>query len=89
MVENKIVHYKIFMLGGILLICFGMLFPLITQAAWSNIIFKIRSAINAGDSGHLILAGASMSILYALQSTSIFLGIILIVYYTKLKSVFN
>lgn len=89
MAENKIVHYKISMLGGILLICFGMLFPLITKAAWSNIIFKIRDAINVGDSGHLILAGASMSVLYALQSTSIFLGTILIIYYTKLKLAFS
>lgn len=89
MIENKIVHYKISMLGGILLITFGMLFPLITQAAWSNIIFRIRDAISAGDSGHLILAGASMSVLYTLQSTLLFLGAVLIIYYTKLKQAFN
>ncbi len=89
MVENKIVHYKISMVGGILLILLGMLFPLITQAAWTNIIFKIRDGINAGDSGHLILAGAYMSVLYAIQSTCIFLGVILIIYYTRLKLAFN
>lgn len=89
MVENKIEHYKVSILGGSLLILIGMIFPLITQSAWSNIIFKIRDAIDAGDSGHLILAGASMSVLYALQSTCIFLGTILIIYYTKLKSAFN
>lgn len=89
MVEKKILHYKVSILGGILLIIVGMLFPLITQWAWSNIIFRIRDAISVGDSGHLILAGASMSVLYAAQSTFISLGAILIIYYTELKAVFN
>lgn len=89
MVEKKILYNKFAILGGILLIISGMLFPLMTQWAWSNIIFRIRDAIGAGDSGHLILAGASMSVLYAAQSTFLSLGAILIIYYTELKSVFN
>lgn len=89
MIEKKVLHYKASMLGGILLIIIGMLFPLVTKASWFSIIFKIRDAIKVGDSGHLILAGAYMSILYAVQSTTIFLGAILILYYTKIKSPFN
>lgn len=87
--EKKTLNYRLAVLGGILLIITGMLFPLFTQGAWSNVIFKIRDAIGAGDSGHLILAGASMSILYAGQSTAISLGTILIIYYTEFKGVFN
>lgn len=89
MVENKILRNKASILGGMLLVIIGVLFPLITQDAWSGIIFKIRDAINAGDSGHLILSGAYMSILYAVQSTSIFLGVILLLYYTELKLAFS
>lgn len=80
---------KMFMVGGILLIGLGSVFPLITEAAWFNIIFKIRKAINAGDSGHLILAAASMSFLYAMQSTFLFLGTILIIHYSELERIFS
>lgn len=73
------------MLGGILLISIGLLFPFVTKTFWFNIIFKIRAAISAGDSGHLILASASMSFLYAIQSTSLFLGAIFSIYYSRLK----
>lgn len=78
-------NHKLFLLGGILLILAGLLFPFITQSLWFNVIFKIRKAISLGDSGHLILAAASMCIMYAIQSTSLFLGAILSIYYTELK----
>ena len=58
--KNQVKLNRIFMLGGILLIGLGLLFPYITQTAWFNIIYKIRKAINAGDSGHLILAAFYM-----------------------------
>ena len=87
--KNQVKHYKIFILVGILLIGLGLMFPYITQTAWFNIIFKIRRAINAGDSGHLILAAASMSFLYAIQSTFLFLGTILIAYSSEPKLIFN
>lgn len=89
MIENKVLRNNVSMLGGIMFILTGIIFPLITRGAWFDIIFKIREAINAGDSGHLILSGASMSILYAMQSTFIFLGAILVIYYTNLKLAFN
>jgi hypothetical protein len=89
MIKNGVNKYKMSMLGGILLIVLGTVFPFITQDAWFNIIFKIRDAISAGDSGHLILASASMSLLYAVQSTSLFLGVILVAYYSELKSRFS
>lgn len=88
MIKNDIKKYRIFILGGILLI-FGLIFPFITQRAWFDIIFKIRKAIETGDSGILILAAASMSFLYAMQSTFLFLGSILIIYYVEFKLTFS
>jgi signal transduction histidine kinase len=85
MEKSEVKYCKFFILGGILLICIGLLFPLISRESWFNIIFKIRNSINAGDSGHLILAAASMSFLYAVQSTFLFLGTILISYYGEFK----
>jgi signal transduction histidine kinase len=83
--EKNQVKHNTFILCGIILIGIGLVFPYITQAAWFNIIYTIRKAINAGDSGHLILAAASMNLLYAIQSTFLFLGAILIAYYGELK----
>lgn len=88
MIKNEVKKYKVFMLGGILLI-FGLLNPFITQTAWFNIIFKIRKAIDSGDSGLLILAAASMSFLYAIQSTFLFMGAILVIYYREHKLSFT
>lgn len=82
-------YYKLLVLGGMLLIAVGLLFPFITQSFWFNIILQIRKAISAGDSGHLILAAASMCFLYAIQSTCLFLGAILSLYYTELKPNFS
>lgn len=87
--KNDIKSCKIFMSGGILLIGLGLMFPFFTRTAWFDIIFKIRKAINVGDSGHLILAAATMSFLYAIQTTSMFLGTMLVAYYTELKLTFN
>jgi signal transduction histidine kinase len=89
MSKNDIKHYNIIILGSILLIGFGLLFPYISKMAWFNIIYNVRKAINAGDSGLLILAAASMSFLYALQSTTLFLGTVLILFYTELKGTFS
>lgn len=85
MEKNQVKHYKILTVVGILLIGFGLIFPYITQNAWFNIIYKIRMSISVGDSGHLILAAALMSFLYAIQSTFLFLGAILVMYYSELK----
>lgn len=89
MEKSEVRYYKIFLLGGILLIGLGLAFPYITQTAWFNIIYKVRKAIHVGDSGHLILASASMSFLYAIQSTSLFLGVILATYYTEFRISFK
>jgi signal transduction histidine kinase len=85
MEKNEAFQYKTFILGGILLIGFGLVLPYITKDAWFNVIFQIRKGISAGDSGHLILAAASMSFLYAIQSTFLFLGAELVIYYRFLK----
>lgn len=85
--DNK--HYNIIIIGIILFMGFGFLFPYISKSNWFSIIFDIRKAINTGDSGLLILAGAYMSLLYALQSTLLFLGSVLILFYTALKARFS
>lgn len=79
-------NHRLFIISGILLICIGLVMPFVSQAAWFDIIYKIRKAIVVGDSGHLILAAASMSFLLALQSTSLFLGTALIFYYNRQKT---
>lgn len=85
MEKSQVKRDKAFILYGIILIGIGLVFPHITQTAWFDIIYKIRKAINVGDSGHLILAAASMNLLYAIQSTFLFLGAILVAYYSELK----
>lgn len=80
MEKNEIRRYVVSMTGGILLICLGLLFPLINDSSWFGIVMKVRESINAGDSGHLILAASSMSFLYTVQSVFIFLGTMLVIY---------
>ncbi|HYF83083.1 MAG TPA: HAMP domain-containing sensor histidine kinase [Clostridia bacterium] len=82
---SEIKYPKTFMTGGILLISLGFLFPVFSQLIWFDIIEKIREAINTGDSGHLILASASINFLYAIQSTFIFMGTMLVIFHSKLK----
>lgn len=83
---NVIKYPKIFLTGGVLLIFIGILFPVLTQSTWFNIIIKIRDAINSGDSGHLILASATINFLNAIQSTAVFLGTMLVIVYSDIKS---
>jgi len=85
MSKNSIKHYDVIIIGIIIFISFGFFFPYMARLNWFNIIYNIRKAINAGDSGLLVLASAYMSILSALQSTSLFLGCLLIMFYTPLK----
>lgn len=77
---------KAFMALGIMLISLGLLFPVFSQSIWFNIITKIREAINVGDSGHLILASAAINALYAIQSTLIFMGTMIVIFYSELRS---
>ncbi|HPL99221.1 MAG TPA: HAMP domain-containing sensor histidine kinase [Bacillota bacterium] len=72
--------------GGVLLIITGMLFPVFFQNTWFNIIMKIREAITTGDSGHLILASASLNCLSSIQSTVLYMGTILLIFNTELSS---
>lgn len=85
MEKNNGKYYKFFILGGFLLILLGLGFPFIIRNTLFNIIFTIRKAIHVGDSGHLILAAASISFLYAIQSTALFLGAALLIFYSKLR----
>jgi len=82
---TEIKYPKIFVTVGLMLISLGFLFPLFSQLVWFNIIVKIREAINAGDSGHLILASAIINFLYAIQSTILFMGTMLVISNSELK----
>lgn len=86
---NKEKKNRIMLIGGSILLFVGLLFPLLGQRSWFYIFDKIKDAIFVGDSGHLILAGAYMCLLYALQNTAIFLGAILLMYYTAIRDVFS
>lgn len=79
-------HIKLFLTAGILLLCLGLLFSIFTRPLWFSIILKIREAINKGDSGHLILASAMINFLYAIQSNFIFMGTVLVIFYSDIKT---
>lgn len=66
--------YVVWLLGLLLLIV-GSTLPVWTKSQWFSMIVKIREAITTGDTGHLIMASASNSILYTLQNTLSFLGL--------------
>lgn len=80
---------KIYIIFGIILLIISIHFPIITKYAWFNIIYRIKEAVTLGDSGHLILASAVMSFLYALQNSIMFLGIIFIIFYLKMEKSYN
>ena len=82
---SRINHPRLFKVLGLTLIILGLLHPLFFQNTWFNIIIKIREAINSGDSGHLILASASVSFLYSVQSTLFFMGTVLIISQSELN----
>jgi hypothetical protein len=75
MIEIKAKNEKKYISYGIILLILGVFMPMLTQPAWVNIVVKIREAINTGDSGHLILASASMCFLCAVQVTFFYLGV--------------
>ncbi|HOH89655.1 MAG TPA: HAMP domain-containing sensor histidine kinase [Bacillota bacterium] len=83
---NENILLKTIAAGGVLLIITGMLFPVFFQNTWFNTIMKIREAITTGDSGHLILASASLNSLCSIQSTLLYMGSILLIFNTKLSS---
>jgi len=83
---NENILLKTIAAGGVLLIITGMLFPVFFRNTWFNTIMKIREAITTGDSGHLILASASLNSLCSIQSTLLYMGSILLIFNTKLSS---
>jgi len=82
---SEIRYSKLLLTVGFLFIFLSLLFPIFTQQIWFNIIIKIREAINTGDSGHLILASAETSFLYAIHDTLIFMGTMLAIFHTGLN----
>lgn len=83
--KNEVTYTKAIIAGGILLIIIGLMFPVLFQSNMFNIIMKIREAITTGDSGHLILASASLNGLNSIQSTVLYLGTMLIIFQTELR----
>ncbi|HOR86342.1 MAG TPA: HAMP domain-containing sensor histidine kinase [Bacillota bacterium] len=80
---REIKYPEIFLTGGIFLIALGMLFPVFSQNIWFGVIIKTREAIITGDSGHLILASAFINCLYSLQSIILYMGTMLVVFYSR------
>ncbi len=70
----KLDKTKISKLISFLFILLAFVFPFFSESYWFNIVVKIRTSINTGDSGNLLLASGYTSILFALLSTIIFLG---------------
>lgn len=83
---SGIKYSKVVVAGGILLIGFGLLFPVFLKDIWFKTIFMIREAIITGDSGHLILASAFISFLYSIQSSVFFMGTMLVIFHTEIKN---
>ncbi len=77
--EARLRYYKTRVLSGIILVFCGFYLPFVTQTFWFGILNRIRGAIKAGDSGHLILASASINLVNAVQITFFFLGAIFLV----------
>lgn len=71
------IQEKRYKISVFLLLIMSILWPIITEGIWFNIVVKIREAINTGDSGQLVLASATSSILFAAQNTLLFLSIII------------
>ena len=69
---NTLFKYRFMFLFSVLL-SVSLVFPILTEPLWLNIVGKIREAINSGDSGPLVLASALNSIVYALQNALVFL----------------
>lgn len=82
---NGIKYRSIYMVGGAILISLGLLSPLFLESIWFSIIIKMREAISIRDSGHLILASAIINSMYTIQNTFIFMGTMLVVFYSRLR----
>jgi signal transduction histidine kinase len=74
---------KKYLLGGVVLIGIALIFPLIVRSTIFEVIFTIRRAIHVGDSGHLILASAYICFIFAIQTTLLYLGSVLSVYFSS------
>jgi len=59
-------------LGALLIV---LMLPWLTESYWFGMIAKIREAVTTGDTGNLVMASASNSIIFALQNTLSFIGI--------------
>lgn len=79
MVAIRLKRQKTLIITSLVLNCFGLYFPFLSQHFWFDILGKIRDAIKSGDSGHLILAAASTNFLNSIQNMFFFLGTILLI----------
>ncbi len=59
-------------LGALLIV---LMLPWLTESYWFGMIVKIREAVTTGDTGNLVMASASNSIIFALQNTLSFVGV--------------
>lgn len=75
--ERRFVNLKAMM--GYILFAIVTIIPLISRSYLFSIIIWIREAINSGDSGNLILASASSSILFTIYNILLYISILLII----------
>lgn len=73
---HKLNKYWLHLILGIGLVVLTLLMPWLTESYWFGMISKIREAITTGDTGILVMASASNSIIFALQNTLSFIGIL-------------
>lgn len=60
---------------GMIFIIAGMVLPSVFEFLWSNMVVAIRRAIVSGDSGHLVLTAAILSIMSMVQGVFLIMGI--------------
>lgn len=82
----KVNFKSLYIVFGIILLVFSLFYPLIAENLFVGIIKRIKDAIFLGDSGHLILASALMSLLDAIKACSMFLGIIMVICFIDNKN---
>jgi signal transduction histidine kinase len=75
MLLDRMSTEKKYILLAMSLLMASIVFPKLSENIWFDIIVKIREAAISGNSGHLIVASAYSSILFAVLSSFIFLSV--------------
>ncbi|MDF2890084.1 MAG: hypothetical protein K0R80_451 [Clostridia bacterium] len=85
MLLDKMNTEKKSVLWAAILLIASLTFPKLAENVWFDIIVKIREAAVTGDSGHLVLASAFSSFLFAISNSLIFLSVSQVMVFFKKK----